>query len=1122
MSYLSKYLDEHTTALIKYKGLLLFIEGKVSFSSCQKNFAEFAVLENWEYTVDLFFNEHREPVKVVCECSKYTSQLCRHSAASLYFLNSHKYFQEDGPSLDEILNKTGTERTILAKKSFDPEEMIVPASKIDPEYTRIVKVMREIEERSKPATPKIIEKLKKKKESEKKSEVDPVTRVKDKLNELIVPERKSKSKQNKRFAYGLSTGYSSSSLTPVWVELDRNGEIKRSGRVYSVDQSEMESISFEDKIILNFLVKSGGELSVDLFANLTGERYKRNRNASYLLSELIEKYLGSRDLFYGGQDNLDLTHKVAVLQQSAKAIIRIDTDKKNINLSLEIKADGKKLKKLSEFELFLPEPLWIWNKNELIKVDNLTREQYEFFKDNNFTFSFPKLLQEFFEKDILSQLLKTIEIESKLYKVEKLSVPPVKLLYLEESEGKLMLRLRFRYKDDVIDFGNGREVEGLLKEGLFIQIIRDTISEENARAEIKECYVREVEPGVFNPRNDPLTFLFTYLDTIKEKGFEIYGEAELNKFKITTHTPSLSVTVSSGIDWFDVTADINIGDAQVSLGALFDSIKQRKTFIKLSDGSNARLTKEWLDKFERIFSFAEIKDNTVRFSNTQAVFVEELISEVDEVVVDSAFREHTAKLKNFTRINKTPIPERIESKLREYQKLGFDWFYFLKEFRFGGILADDMGLGKTIQVLALLLREKQMRTSLPTLIVAPTSVVFNWINEAEKFTPELKILDHTGVDRIKESTIHFEDYDCIITSYGILLRDEDIFTQRDFHYVILDESQRIKNPLAKTSRIVRKLHANHRLCLTGTPVENNLTELWSQFAFLNQGMFGSLGTFKDSLVKPIQKDFDSNAADYLKKVIYPFILRRTKDLVAKELPPKTEIVHYCEMDDEQARLYEIWKNSIRNEVMSQIDRQGLRKSRFKIIEGLLRLRQICNHPQLLKNVTVKKSGKFEEFKDLTHKVIEEDHKVLVFSQFVKMLDIIEAYLKRVGMKYVVLTGKSMNREEIVERFQNDPKIKIFLISLKAGGFGLNLTAADYVFHYDPWWNPAVEMQATDRTHRIGQDKNVFVYKFITKNSVEEKILQLQEKKRELVSNIVSTDSSIFKSLERDDIEILFS
>ncbi len=1122
MSYLSKFLDEHTSALMKYKGLLLFIEGKVSFSSASKDFAEFNVTENWEYTVDLSFNEDRQPVKVTCDCSKYSSVLCKHSVGSLYYLNSHKFFSEGGPGLDDIYAEAGEEQKILSGKN-KMETPFIDTQTLDPEYSKILEVMKHYDKPQKQATPKIIDKLAKTRVPAPKPEEVKFNEARIKLDGLVHPGKVKKIQKNIRFAYLIQNQYDATTLFPLRLRIRKDGSIGDYSFVYSADLSEFEDLSFEDKIILDYLLKNGGQLRVEMYDfGGRGERYKRIKNSSVVFSELLEKYLVGNEIYVAENNHNPLENPAVIEPVPLRAVIKIDEDSQNINLILNVRLGKNQLKNLKDFEPLLPEPLWIWNKKEIYKFDNLTKSQFDFFSDNNFIYSFPKLLREYFEKDILSELLKSIEIESDRYNVEKISGTPGKLIYLEESAGKLILRLKFRYGGYIIDFGNGKEVDGLFTMGNLVQVLHDNVAEDLARKEIKDCFVKEIEPGVFNPRNDPVTFLFTYLDVIREKGFEIFGESELSKFKITQHTPRLSVAISSGMDWFDVAAEVQVGDSQVTLTTLFESIKQKKSFIRLSDGSNAKLTKEWLDKFERIFSFAELKENGIRFSNTQAPIVEQLIAEVDEAVVDTGYREHLSRLKEFTSIIKTPIPEEIEPMLRPYQKLGFDWFYFLKEFKFGGILADDMGLGKTIQVLALLLNEKKRGATLPTLIVAPTSVVFNWINESQKFTPGLKILEHTGVSRIKESTLHFEEYDCIITSYGVLLRDEDIFIKRDFHYIILDESQRIKNPLAKTSRMVRRLHANHRLCLTGTPVENNLTELWSQFTFLNYGMFSSLTVFKESLVKPIQRDHSADAAVYLKKIIYPFILRRTKDLVAKELPPKTEIIHYCEMDEEQLKLYDIWKNSIRNEVMSQIDSQGLRKSRFKIIEGLLRLRQICNHPMLLKNATVKKSGKFEEFKELIQKVIEEDHKVLVFSQFVKMLDIIEIYLKRHNLKYEILTGKSINREQIVDRFQNDEKIKIFLISLKAGGFGLNLTAADYVFHYDPWWNPAVEMQATDRTHRIGQEKNVFVYKFITKNSVEEKILQLQEQKRELVGNIVSTDTGIFKSLNRNDIEILFS
>jgi len=432
-----------------------------------------------------------------------------------------------------------------------------------------------------------------------------------------------------------------------------------------------------------------------------------------------------------------------------------------------------------------------------------------------------------------------------------------------------------------------------------------------------------------------------------------------------------------------------------------------------------------------------------------------------------------------------------------------------------------MGLGKTIQAISLLLNEKSKKENFTNLIIAPTSVVFNWIDEINKFAPSLSVLNHTGNDRKKDSELHLNKYDVVIMSYGIVLRDYNFLSNFKFHYIILDESQKIKNPISRTGRAIRNLKSNYRLCLTGTPIENNLTELWSQMSFLNPGLFGSYNKFNESFVKGIQKNSDGNALAVLKRSIYPFILRRTKNLVAKELPPKSETIHYCEMEKDQARIYNFWRDSIRYEILKVIETEGIKKSGFKVLEGLLRLRQICNHPILVENSYKKMSGKFEEFKMMLTKVVGEGHKALVFSQFVKMLELMKEHLEKGNIKYEYLTGSTINREERIKNFKESDEIKIFLISLKAGGFGLNLTEADYVFHYDPWWNPAVENQATDRVHRIGQDKQVFVYKFITKNTIEEKILHLQEKKKKLVEEIISTDSGLLKNLTKEDINMLF-
>jgi non-specific serine/threonine protein kinase len=432
-----------------------------------------------------------------------------------------------------------------------------------------------------------------------------------------------------------------------------------------------------------------------------------------------------------------------------------------------------------------------------------------------------------------------------------------------------------------------------------------------------------------------------------------------------------------------------------------------------------------------------------------------------------------------------------------------------------------MGLGKTLQTLTLLLKEKLRGNRTPSLIVCPTSVVFNWEKEVQKFTPGLKTLIHTGLDRSK-NTGQLQKFDIVLTTYGVLRRDIVLLKDFQFHYAILDESQKIKNPGSQTAKAARLLNARFRLSLTGTPVENNTVELWSQFSFLNPGLLGSLHYFKKSFTLPIEKKGDEKTAELLRRIIYPFILRRTKQSVAKELPPKIEQTLYCTMNPAQEALYRYWRDHFRALILNKIEADGLDSARMNVLEGLVKLRQIACHPVLIDKEIREDSGKYESLKEIVDEILAEDHKILIFSQFVRMLKLIRKHFDRHGIEYEYLDGNTVKRERCVDRFQNDDDIKIFLISLKAGGTGLNLTAADYVIHYDPWWNPAVEVQATDRAHRIGQDKKVFVFRMITKDSVEEKILQLQQRKKKLVDNLITTDSRIFKSLTRDDVDVLFS
>ncbi|HTD42155.1 MAG TPA: DEAD/DEAH box helicase, partial [Mucilaginibacter sp.] len=462
--------------------------------------------------------------------------------------------------------------------------------------------------------------------------------------------------------------------------------------------------------------------------------------------------------------------------------------------------------------------------------------------------------------------------------------------------------------------------------------------------------------------------------------------------------------------------------------------------------------------------------------------------------------------------------------LRPYQKAGFNWFHFLQNYHFGGCLADDMGLGKTIQTLALLQKHKEdteaAGSKSTSLIIMPTSLIYNWMNEAKKFTPKLRIMVHTGTFRYK-SPETFANYDVVITTYGITRIDIELFKTYFFEYIILDESQNIKNPSSKSYQSVKQLKSRFKLILSGTPVENSVNDLWTQMSFINPGLLGSQQFFQNEFVTPIEKKKDEDKARKLQALIKPFILRRTKEQVATELPPKTENLFYCKMSDEQASVYEKVKSEYRNELLKSLEDGTFAKTQIQVLQGLIKLRQIANHPSMIDEEYEGDSGKFEDVVHTLSNVLDGGHKVLVFSQFVKQLTIYRNHFEQEGIPYVYLDGSTQNRGDVVQRFQEDEKTRVFLISIKAGGVGLNLTEADYVFILDPWWNPAVEQQAIDRTHRIGQTKNVFIYKFITKDSVEEKILALQNRKLKVARALITTEESFIKSLSPEDIrEIL--
>ncbi|MBK9711190.1 MAG: hypothetical protein IPO81_07645 [Kouleothrix sp.] len=450
------------------------------------------------------------------------------------------------------------------------------------------------------------------------------------------------------------------------------------------------------------------------------------------------------------------------------------------------------------------------------------------------------------------------------------------------------------------------------------------------------------------------------------------------------------------------------------------------------------------------------------------------------------------------------------------------WVYDFEIEQHHNFVANNIICHNTIQTLAFLQSLYEREPDLPaTLLVLPRSLLFNWQREAERFTPDLRVYIHADQGRIDDSS-EFGTHELVLTTYGTMLRDVEMLRKYEFHYLILDESQAIKNPLAETSKAARLLRGAHRLVLTGTPVENSTLELWSQFAFLNPGLLGNLDYFREEFVNPIERQQSGDTAQFLRKMVYPFILRRTKDQVAPDLPPRTERVIVSDMEPAQRKLYNKQRDYYRALLLGLIENDGMNDARMQILEGLLRLRQICNHPRLVDDKFKGASGKFDLLLETLETLRAEGHRALVFSQFVQMLTLVREALDARGLPYAYLDGQTRDRQSAVDRFQNDESIPFFLISLKAGGVGLNLTAADYVFHIDPWWNPAVEMQATDRTHRIGQDKPVFVYKLVVKDSVEEKILLLQDRKRELVEQVIGAEGGVFKSLTREDVEVLFT
>ncbi len=734
--------------------------------------------------------------------------------------------------------------------------------------------------------------------------------------------------------------------------------------------------------------------------------------------------------------------------------------------------------------------------------------------------------------------LKTITEVETAEVIDKLSLEqthPINVVTLGlDYDGSLKASLEFDYNGTRVPYSKQDKSPYVTvkkpKEDLLYWVKRNKLHEEQAYQMLLNCKFAPMQTNNLALEKEHAIDFYNYYKTRAGEDWVFEEKDNMTFFKLSPKPFELCASLdfcTDTKDSFIIELFGKIGDEIIPFNEVYELVLDNNKYYKVKSLGFAELPVQEIFSLMKSFNTIDVyrnDENKYVVKTYRAGIVSEMQNLKMTLKMSRKFSKFWKQISTFSEMDNITLPKGIKADFREYQTKGIGWLWFLYQYGLNGILADDMGLGKTLQALALLQKAKEKDKHAPNLVICPTSVVFNWESEIQKFSSGLKCLTLTGTER-KELFKEINKNDIVITSYALVRRDIEELKKYNFRYVILDESQNIKNATSLTAQSVKKLKSSHKLALSGTPIENRLEELWSVFDFLMPGFLFEESEFNYRYVTPITEREDKTVEKRLKSQIYPFILRRMKRDVAKDLPDKVENIAYCELTPEQKDFYLEVLDSTKEELFKSIEQNGLEKSRLSIFSALLRLRQICCHPKLYDKDGLKgniQSGKFEQLKSMLEQIISEKHRVLLFSQFVDMLNIIKAWLEREGIKHEILTGSTKNRGEVVERFNTDPTIPIFLVSLKAGGTGLNLTGADYVIHYDPWWNPAVEDQATDRAYRIGQTKKVFVYRIITKGTVEEKIQKLKQQKRNLVDSVISVDRNIGKSLSYADLQDIFS
>lgn len=931
-------------------------------------------------------------------------------------------------------------------------------------------------------------------------------------------------------------------IEPHVVQLSTNGSYSLSyKRIFTntigdfasaLDDSDHQIIKLLDEIEQTHIIKAFNKKAIrpaDFFGKIFDEKiYERIRPKIEQKLLTVLRQLKDKPLFLMSKDGYPADQKIQIADEPTSILFHFRRNESETRYFPTLKYKGHRLDFMyKNAQVVVNTQAWLLLENTLYYFEqDIDGKKLSPFLNKRYI-SVPRATEKRYFETFVSGLIEKYHVYAEGFDIKthkENAIPVIKLFYA--ATGESFLQLSFIYGPYEFSAGTDLPVTVRLEHRedddnyVFHRIKRSLLWEKKQGIYIEELglHKKNLLFGNYIVEQDStslIDWLNTHQQTLLEKGF-IITQAKGDR-RIFIGKTSLQMAIEEGNDWFDIQAIAHFGQYEIPFIELREHILNKNKEFVLPNGEIAIIPDEWFSQYEHLFLFAANK-NSLKLNKTHIGLLYE-ISEHNEL----SFHRKLERLLSFDSIEEAPIPTGFKGNLRSYQRAGYNWFHFLQQYKFGGCLADDMGLGKTVQTLALLQQQKEhlkgTNDAKTSLLILPTSLIYNWQKEAEKFAPQLRILLHTGSNRLKD-TFGFSHFDLVITTYGIVRSDEELLRKFFFNYIVLDESQHIKNPTSKSFKAIKGLKSKYKLALSGTPIENSVADLWSQMHFANPGLLGSYSYFQKEFVAPIEKKKDEDKATRLQAIIKPFVLRRTKDQVAKELPPKTEQTIYCEMEAEQAKVYERTKSEYRNALLDNKLQNSGKGNQIMLLQGLTKLRQIANHPKMVHEDETFSSGKFETALEMLESIVAEQHKVLIFSQFVKHLQLFREEFDRQEIPYAYLDGSTKNRADAVTTFKQQESIQIFLISIKAGGVGLNLTEADYVFILDPWWNPAVEQQAIDRSHRIGQTKNVFIYKFISKGTVEEKILALQTQKKALSSSLITTEESFIKSLSTEDIQEL--